>query len=77
MKIMFKKIKNYFNFNIFKQSRRYITYILLTIMSLSLTINLPINAQNPLGINTDKAPVVVDGKVLFEVGNTGNFIGVI
>jgi potassium-dependent mechanosensitive channel len=59
--------------NLFRQQRKILSLFFLAIATFVIAIALPVYGQNPLGINTDKAPVVLDGKVLFEVGNTGNF----
>ena len=56
-----------------RQLQRHWALVLLGVLTLVLTL-MPISslAQTPAQ-DTEKAAVVVDGKVLFEVGNFGNF----
>ncbi|NET59049.1 MAG: mechanosensitive ion channel [Symploca sp. SIO2E6] len=54
--------------------RRRWRILLLAGLTLLLTlVSVPSGAQTPSANNNDKAAVVVDGQVLFEVGNFGNF----
>ncbi|HAG80944.1 MAG TPA: mechanosensitive ion channel protein MscS, partial [Cyanobacteria bacterium UBA12227] len=47
--------------------------VLLGGLTLLLTlISVPSSAQVPLVNDNNKAPVVLDGRVLFEIGNFGN-----
>ncbi len=48
--------------------------VLLGVLTLLLTlVSVPSSAQSPLANGSAEAPVVVDGRVLFKVRNSGNF----